>query len=166
MLTQAQDGIPTEYLDELKKEVGTWVTDNSRYHNDQEPSDQYGINWEWGMGKKSIKGRLFGMKDGEELGTFWEFRKYWDPVQQKVIVMQFGGDGTVGIGPLDPLSAEGVPELTQVFTAPNGVSYNTGHETVWKNDFTHVTISYDWNEERNKWVERRSYTWTKQATTK
>jgi hypothetical protein len=39
--------------------------------------DAYGITWEWGLNKKSPVDRLYGLRDGKEVGTFWEFREFW-----------------------------------------------------------------------------------------
>lgn len=157
----AQDGVPAEFMEQLEREVGVWIADNSVYRNDQEPYAQFGIVWEWGIGRKSLKGRLYGLAGGRELGTFWEFHKYWDPAQNKVMVVQFGADGTMGIGPVEPIPADGIPELVQVFTEPGGTSHRSGHTAIWMNDSTHVTTSFVWNVESEEWIKQRSYTWTK-----
>ena len=36
-----------------EKLIGNWVADNSKFKNDVDPMDAYGIEWERGLGKKS-----------------------------------------------------------------------------------------------------------------
>ncbi len=56
---------PDWYQQEMERSVGTWVADNSAYVSEQETDDAYGITWEWGVGKKSLLGSLYGLKEIE-----------------------------------------------------------------------------------------------------
>lgn len=158
--TNAQsDAAPPDWVHEdMARSVGMWIGDNSEYQSEQEPFDQYGIEWSWGLGEKTLRGRLFGLKDGEEQGTFWEFIQFWDPAKQKVMVYQFGGDGTVGKGELEWVD-EHSTRLLQTFTSLNGSSFTAGHRTT--TDGSEQTgISFDVDADGN-WTPRRSYLWIK-----
>ena len=152
-------GIPDWYLQEIQSEAGTWIADNRKYKSDQEPFEYYVIEWEYGINKKSLIGKMYGLRNGENSEPFWEFRKYWDGEKKIPIVMQFGGDGTIGIGELKRKN-EKETELLQVFTSPTGSQYRVGHRTLVIDSLSHVGSSFSVNEQ-NEWVENRSYTWTK-----
>lgn len=76
---------------------GTWIADNSAYKNENETADAYGVSWTYGIGKTSLNGKLFGIKDGKEMGTFWEFRMYYHPSEKKLMYQQYGWGGMLGI---------------------------------------------------------------------
>jgi len=154
----AQDSrIPQSFLDDLTYEVGTWIGDNSKYKNDQEPFDNYIIEWTWGIGKKSIKGKLYGMIDTVATDPFWELLKYWDFNEKSAIVMQFGPDGTIGIGPMNSVR-ENEYKLIQTFTSSAGTKYTIGHKTVNIDQNTHEGSSYYINA-NEEWILDRSYIW-------
>ncbi|MDJ0645505.1 MAG: hypothetical protein QNJ57_05905 [Flavobacteriaceae bacterium] len=71
--------IPAWVLDNWKKrtqESGIWVANNSGYKSKDEPYDKYGLQWEYGLGQKHLKGRLFVMKDNKEVGSIWQFTEF------------------------------------------------------------------------------------------
>jgi hypothetical protein len=136
---------------------GRWVTDNAAYRSDQEPSDAYGQEWTWGLGQQSITGRLFGLRDGEEVGTFWEFRLFWHPGERRAVLQQFGADGTLLLGTVEP-TGEHTHRSEQERFAPDGSRGAVGHESVNAEDGTHVTRSFDIAAD-GTWTPRRSYTW-------
>lgn len=160
--SHAQNGaIPDSYLEEIQQEVGVWIADNSEYKGEQEPYDAYGLEWKFGINKKSIVGRLYGIIDGEEAGTFWEFRKYWDPSIGKAMLIQFGGDGSVGVGPF-LVSNSKESEILQTFTSPNGSQRQIGHRSRIIDSTKHIGSSFIVNAQ-NEWIPDRSYTWKKQS---
>lgn len=64
---------PKWFLDEiatLTSGSGRWVTSNAEYQGENEPYDAYGTEWVSEFGGTSMRGRLFGMIDGEEVGDF------------------------------------------------------------------------------------------------
>ncbi len=152
----SQQKIPDWFLENMEQSVGTWITDNATYQNENEPFDQYGMDWQWGIGKQSIIGKLYGMINGKKQGVFWEFRQYWDFDKNKGIVAQFGGDGTVGIGPMIIKEANQT-EMIQEFVSPNGNKTKHAHRSTLK-DGTLTTTSYDILE-NGDWKKRRSYIW-------
>ena len=116
------------------------------------------MRWEWGLGQKHIKGNLYCIKDGENVGTVWEFLSFWDPAKGEVRLFQIGSDGTVGEGTMYQLD-DGSTKSSEHFTNPNGGTFESGHHTWMKEEKMH-TQSFnikDW-----EWTKRRYYVWEKQ----
>ncbi|PKA83734.1 hypothetical protein ATE92_1900 [Ulvibacter sp. MAR_2010_11] len=82
----------------FKSDIGIWVAINATYTSAEEPYQSYGMEWTWGIGQASIIGRLYGIFDGKESGDFWQFRQYWDNVNNVGVLVQFGHNGITGIG--------------------------------------------------------------------
>ncbi len=158
-----ENSIPDSFLQEIESEIGIWIGDNSKYKSDQEPFEAYAIEWSWGINKKSLVGKLYGIQDGVNSNPFWEFRKYWDAEKKAPIVMQFGADGTVGIGASTKIN-ENESELLQIFTSPNGSQNKIGHKTKIIDSLSHTGSSYLVNEQ-GEWTENRSYLWVKEDET-
>ena len=154
-----ETGIPKWFVEEMEWEIGTWIGDNSKYKSDQEPFESYVIEWNWGINKKSLIGKMYAVHNDKASEPFWEFRKYWDGEKQMPIVMQFGNDGTFGIGALTRIN-EKESKLLQIFTTPNGSQYKSGHKNVIIDSISQLGNSYSINE-KNEWAEQRSYTWVK-----
>ncbi len=158
---QTNSDIPewfARHMEYLTQESGIWIADNSEYKSDSEPYEAYGIQWQWGFNKKSIKGRLYGIKEGKDIGSFWEFHTFWHPGENRVIANQYGSDGTFGTGSMTP------KELEQTFFNPDGSSYKSGHRSEIKGDTQHsrsFRIS-----EHGEWVPLRFYIWKLQPTKK
>ena len=159
-IAQEPDGTPPTWVHEdMARTVGVWIADNSEYQSETEPFDHYGIEWTWGLGEKFIHGRLFGLTGGEEAGTFWEFIQFWDPAKRKVMVYQFGSDGTVGKGELEWID-EHSTRLLQRFSSRDGSTFLSGHETTTiGNEQTGHSFTVD---ENGTWTPRRTYFWIKQ----
>lgn len=96
-----------EHNDFLARDGGDFHTDNSAYRSENEPWDAYGLSWEKGPSGQSLRGRLFGLRDGKDAATFWEFFVFWHPSEGNAFIYQIGRDGTVGIGTLEPPRADG-----------------------------------------------------------
>lgn len=157
----AKDPAPAEWFVEhnafLTQQGGRWITDNLAYKSDNEPYDEYGLEWRPGLGGKSITGRLFGLQDGKDIGTFWEFRIVWHPGEGQAYVHQFGGDGTYGVGTMERM-AEGKIRIVQDVFSPDGTRARIGHDSThgpgeWVHD-----RSYDIAQDGTR-KERRSYDW-------
>lgn len=155
-----RDSLPNWFLTDLEQNIGTWYADNTPHMSAQETNDTYAMEWKWGIGKTSIIGRLYAMKDGKEVQDFWQFRQYWDNEKQVAVVQQFGGYGMTGIGHLKPIE-DGYTESIQTFSLPDGKTWEEKHLTKMEQDqFT--TQSFDLIEK--KWVANRIYIWEKQTT--
>ena len=135
--------------------TGTWITDNSAFKSENEPFDAYGLQWENGLGKKSLTGRLFCLRDGQDVGAVWQFLEYWDPAAAEVRIVQIGSDGAVGLGRIWRLDDGSVREQ-QTFTRPDGAAFESGHHS-WMEDGEHHTQSF--SIENGEWVKRRFYIW-------
>ena len=59
---------PPEVVAYWKSLAGTWIADNSQYKSDLDTLEAYGIQWTWGLTKKSMVGRLYGIKGGKDVG--------------------------------------------------------------------------------------------------
>lgn len=143
------------HMEFLARDDGYWVTENSNYKSENEPSDAYSLEWRWGIGKQSLIGRLSGLQDGREIGTFWEYRLVWHPGEKQAILYQFGRDGTFGYGPLHQHDAE-TNELEQTFFNTDGSSWTGRHHTKDSGDEHHTTsfVLRDGN-----WEKNRYYVW-------
>lgn len=155
-LQSPQAGPPAWVAEHLAGQIGTWVTDNSAYKSEQEPTDAYGMEWRWGIGQRSVVGRLYGIVNGEETQTFWEFRSYWHPGERQLLASQFGGNGEYGVGPVSHRD-DGAVEMLQVFYRLDGGVNRVGHRSE-QHDDTLITRSYDVAED-GTWNDRRAYTW-------
>ncbi|WP_306345557.1 MULTISPECIES: VOC family protein [Aquimarina] len=152
----SQQKIPDWFVKNMEQSIGSWITDNKTYKSNNEPFDQYGMDWEWGIGKQSITGKLYGLIKGKKQGIFWEFRQYWDFTKNQGIVVQYGSDGTVGIGPMT-LKEENQTEMIQEFTNPNGNKNIHKHLSSLKEGEL-ITTSFDIQPNKT-WKKRRSYIW-------
>lgn len=154
----AQSSIPDWFIDDLRNSIGTWAADNGAYKSAEDPRDFYILKWEWGIGKTSIVGRLYGTVSGVETGDFWQFRQYWDTRRQSAVLVQYGHSGVVGVGDIEVLE-NGMSETIQEFSEPGGQRWLGKH--VSDNDGSiQRTTSYQ-QDEQESWVEGRSYTWRK-----
>lgn len=136
---------------------GRWLTDNSQYKSDNEPFDQYGMEYEAGLGGMRVRGRLFGLVDGKEVATFWEFLTVWNPAENRVLAYQFGGDGTYAVGPV-VATGERTHRMQQTFWRPDGTSWQSGHENEEASDGSFVTRSFDLDAD-GSWRASRVYIW-------
>lgn len=155
----ARDDIPAWVHEHLSMMIGRWVADNATYQSEEEPYEAYGIEWSWGLGEKSVTGRLFGLQDGQETGAFWEFRVFWHPGEQHLKLYQFGGNGTVGVGAIDVID-EHKTEALQTFYNPDGTQTQIGHREERTEGVNH-SHSFNVNED-GVWTPRRSYVWHRQ----
>lgn len=143
-----------QHFEYMTQGSGIWITDNSEYMSDQETTKQYATEWKMSLGNQSITGRLYGIIDGKEIGTFWEFRTFWNPVEKKAYAYQFSGSGVVGMGEMwkegDSL------KIQQTFYYPNGAVFETGH--IQKElEGQHETTSFSISD--NFWTKNRFYIW-------
>lgn len=148
---------PQWHLDEiafLTRGGGRWIASNAEYKNENEPFDEYVIEWKQDYAK-SMSGRLFGVADGKPSVDFWRYRQYWHPGKGEAILQQFGAGGAVGVGPLRP--DDGKMRLEQVFYPPSGGTNRMGHISYNPDADTHVTESYAIQD--GEWTLNRTYIW-------
>lgn len=139
----------------LAADGGRWIADNSAYKNEQEKWDAYGIEWKSSFDGTTLSGRLYAIKDGKEIGDFWEFRQYWHPGRKEGVVEQFGWGGVVGAG---KVWRDGdATKMDQVFFTADGGQSRTGHIGRFPDANTHITESFAI--EGDEWKPNRKYVW-------
>lgn len=145
---------PAWVADSWSQSVGTWIASNDAYKSESEPYDAYGLEWHWGVGRRSLKGRLYALANGRELGTLFEYREFWHPAERAVVVEQFGSDGTYAVGKLER-RADGTTSLLQTFYDPSGSTFRAGHTVELKGD-VRVARQYD-VDQQGAWKAGRTY---------
>lgn len=134
---------------------GIWIANNAKYKSQDESYEAYGLEWQWGLGKNSLTGRLYCILNGKDIRTAWTFLEFWDAEAKELRLVQVGSDGTVGQG-IAWLESEGVTKSLQTFNSPNGSSFTSGHEAKTVNGDSHVS---SFNVDGDQWTPRRSYIW-------
>ena len=140
---------------------GIWITDNGKYKTENEPYEAYGMEWEWGLGKKSLSGRLYCIQNGRDVRTAWTFLEFWDPQTGELKLLQIGGDGTIGNGTIR-LEKDSSTRSLQTFSSPNGTSFTIGHQAKNVNGESHIS---SFNVDGDQWTPRRSYIWKNSTAT-
>jgi hypothetical protein len=137
---------------------GRWIADNRPHMSADEPADAYGIEWRWGVDQTSLAGRLFGLRDGKEIGEYWQYRVSWNPRTGQAALQQWGGRGAYGAGELRP-AGPGRTDCVQVFHAPGAADWAVRHLSEFSKtpEATEVTRSFDWD--GSGWAQRRTYVW-------
>ncbi|MCI0447795.1 hypothetical protein L0244_03170 [bacterium] len=158
--TATSEAIPAwleNYMGLQVRGTGKWIAENPHKNNEKEP-DAYGMEYSWGAGKKSIQFRLFAITNHKESATMWEYRVFWHPGEKKVLVYQWGSDGTLGYGEVKPVDiSKGQFEVEQVFFDPTtGSSFKSRHESI-ETDTERQTKSFVYND--GIWKESGTYTW-------
>lgn len=138
---------------------GRWLADNSAYRDGDGGIETFVLDWTAGPGATAMTGRLYGLRNGTETPTFWEFRVFWHPGEDRARVYQFGTDGAVGIGVLHAPDGDGMQLLEQTFFAADGSAQETRHATRVEPGREVGTNSALIDGE---WVAQRTYTWIRQ----
>ncbi len=163
--TAGQAEPPAWFLDHIEfmaGDGGRWITENFAYRSDAEPYDGYALEWRPGPGGKSLQGRLVALQGEREVGSPWEYRAFWHPGERRVLAYQFGSDGSLGTGVMEPTAAGGI-RIEQTFFLVDGTRSGLGHEsTPAAQDGDLIVVSYDLGPE-GTWVERRRYTWRRRG---
>lgn len=55
------------HIEGLTRDSGRWIADNAGFISQSEPWDHYGLEWTWGLGRHSVKGRLYAIKAGKDV---------------------------------------------------------------------------------------------------
>jgi hypothetical protein len=116
--------------------------------------------WEKGPSRQTLRGRLFGIRDGKDVGTFWDFHVFWHPGEGKAFISQVGADGTLGMGTLEPPSADGSARSEATIYSVDGTTTRIAHVVRNRGDI-HAGESFDWVD--GTWQPRRSYVWHRVA---
>ncbi len=151
-----------KHMSYMTEGTGRWIADNSEFKSANEPYDKYCVEWKWGIGKQSIKGRLFGIQREKETAEFWEFYLFWHPQKQKVIIQQISGNGILGVGEIINVESGGKTErMSQMtFFTPDGKSWKDLHK-IFEDENEHQTTSFVLK--NSTWNKQRSYIWKRVA---
>jgi len=141
------------HLEGLARGTGRWTADNSAFKSEGEPWEAYGMEWTWGLARQTVKGRLYAIKDGKEVGSLFEYRVLWHPGDRKAMIFQYGSDGTYGWGVIEPDGENGTV-VEQTFFGPDGGTTRVKHTDVLTGD-SRVAQSFDWTD--GTWKPRRLY---------
>ena len=152
--------IPQWFLDDLAKNIGTWIGDNRKNMSEQDKHTAYGFEYVWGIGKTSIVGTMYGIIDGKKTQDFWTFRHYWDNIEGKAVVVQYGLWGQIGFGYMKPIDNEQM-ETLQTFSLPDGRTWEVKHIIEMHNDYF-ISTQFD-KDKDNNWIENGgAFKWVKQ----
>lgn len=154
----AQQSIPDwvrNDWDQRTQKTGTWIADNTPHQSAEEPFEAFGMKWSYAPGKQYMKGQLFAVKDGVHTSPMWVFTEYWDAVDQELKVIQIGSNGAVGQGTIKKES-DGRLREQQLFHAPQGLTFETGH-LVWIENGVQHTESFVIK--NGEWKKNRYYQW-------
>ncbi|REJ76164.1 MAG: hypothetical protein DWQ47_11140 [Acidobacteria bacterium] len=147
-----------EHMDYMTQGSAMWVTSNDEYKSENEPFEAYATEWKYGVGKQSLIGRLYGIRDGKPTNDFWEYHVFWHPAEKKVYFYQVGAGGAVGMGEMkDNSGGKRTGRRTEmVLHFPNGNSITDRHE-IFEDKGEHSTSSYTLAEMH--WKPGRTYVW-------
>lgn len=152
--------IPQWFLDDMKKNIGVWIMDNKKNISEKDKHTAYGLEYEWGIGKTSIIGTLYGIIDGKRTQDFWTFRHYWDNVNEKAIIIQYGLWGQIGIGNMLP-NQHNQMEAVQTFSLPDGRTWDEKH-IIEIHDNYFLSTQYN-KDENGNWISNNGTSkWIKQ----
>lgn len=145
----------------LAEGTGIWIADNP-YFGENIPYDSYGMKWTYGPGKTALKGRLYGIRNGKDVFTLWEFLEYWHPGEQKLLTVQYGKNDNLGNLALGESIDTGLPNHYQALSlvyGPGGKIYHVGHKSEFLGD---ENRSQSFDIVNGQWQERGSFTWKRQ----
>ena len=135
----------------LTRDGGVWISeDNTSGY------DAWGMKFSWGLAKKSMNAVLYAIKGEQNVGTIWNFKVYYHPLEKEVIIDQWGGDGSFGHGNIKLLS-NGRSESVSSFFNIDGSVFRLKHVQKISGD-TKYSETFITNGEGN-WQKSQSYVW-------
>jgi hypothetical protein len=149
-----QPGIPEAVLTDwelLTRDGGMWQsTDNTGEY------DAWGMTFEWGLGKKSVDASLYALKEGKNLGALWQFKIYYHPKDQVVIIEQWGSDGSFGTGTIT-LESDNRSVNVSTVHFPGSPPFSVKHEQKIEGDIKYSNVFVRGKDE--EWVKDKTYEW-------
>lgn len=146
--------IPSKVLsdwDNMTKDGGTWITEDNTGEY-----DAWGMQFSWGLGKKSVNATLYAIKNNQNIGTIWNFKVYYHPVEKEIILEQWGSDGSYGRGDIQ-LFPDGNSENVTSFYNMDGTIFKLKHIQRIEGDIK-FSNTFTINED-GAWQENQSYVW-------
>lgn len=158
---QAPASVPAWFADEVAWRVTgdsvRWEADNRTWRSADEPFEAYGLRFWPTLGGRGMRGVLFGIRDGKETRPFSEFRLFWHPGRQQVVVLQWDGWGGYAEGTLRG-PVDGVTRLEQANWSASGQETRSAHDSR-REGATQVDQQLAWVD--GAWSPGRSYTWSR-----
>ena len=106
---------------------------------------------------------MYAIHEGKPTSDFWQFKQYWDPVNQQAKLIQFGHGGMIGDGFVRP-NLTGQMETIQTFSSPKRNAYQERHLS-YMTEAGQITTSYNLDASGD-WQQQRSYLWIKEPQNK
>lgn len=156
--TQALPEWWQEHVEFMTRDGGTWVTPNPDVTEESWSPDHYGMEWQASNNGTMLRGRLYGLRDGEIVGEYWTFAEFWHPGERTVVIEQWNSFGGYGVGETRSLG-ENQGEVEQTFFTVNGQSRRNGHRTVEDGDrYLTQTFAID---EDGSWTHTGGFDWNR-----
>lgn len=150
-----------DHVDFITRDGGTWVTPNPDVIDDPRSPDHYGMKWRAENNGTMLRGRLYGIRDGEVIGEYWTFAEFWHPGESKVVIEQWSANGGYGVGETRSIG-EHQGETEQTFWTPDGQETRSGHRTVEDGD-RYLTQTFSIDQEGN-WTRTGGFNWDRMPT--
>ncbi len=157
----AQDELPSWWQDHvyfMSHEGGTWRAANRDVTEDPRSPDHFEMVWTRVNDGYGLRGRLYGLRDGENVGEYWTFAEFWHPGEARAILEQWSARGAYGIGELGSVG-EHRYELAQTFWTRAGQASQSGHRTFEDGD-TYNTDTFAIDGDGN-WEQSGGLVWTR-----
>lgn len=143
----------------ITRDGGIWVSPNPPGASDQSQPDAFAMEWRAAYGDHLLIGRLYGLRNGQEIAEYWSFREFWHPGEGRAVLQQWGGPGVYGAGESRWENGAGVTE--QTFWLPDGRSWREGHRNRERGD-EYETHAFDIDDAGN-WISKDPRVWRRQA---
>lgn len=147
-------------IQRLTADGGVMITSNAAYASEDRGQTHYGQHYEAVPGGLDARGCLWGERDGEILGVYWNYFMGWDPAAEQGFFYQSSTrGGRAGFGHGGPLGEDG-HWLEQRFNGPGTAPFSR-HESQWFATDSVMTRSFS-AEIEGEWTLQRTYTWIRQ----
>lgn len=97
-LPVAGENVLARHFEYLLRDGGRWLADNPEHQPGGESPASYGYAFTASLNQRLVRNIISGhFEDGKSV-AYWECLAVWHPVQQKIVLYQFGAGGQVGEG--------------------------------------------------------------------
>lgn len=148
------------HVEFVSRDGGVWVSPNPQGENDPDAPDAFAMHWRRANDGYALLGRLYGLRNGEEIAEYWTFIEFWHPGERRAVVQQWSAAGAYGVGESRWENGEGV--LVQTFWLPDGRSWREGHRNRENGD-EYVTHAFDISE-TGEWTSKDPRVWRRSGS--
>ncbi len=146
--------IPKEVLRDWESHIqdgGKWISND---HTG--PYDAWGMTFSWGLARQCMNATLYAIQGGKSIGTIWEYKVYYHPLEKEIVIEQWGSDGSFGKGTI-ALQKSGITESISTFFNIDGGSFQMKHVQKMEGD-TKYSETFILKEDQS-WHKGQTYTW-------